>query len=151
MVNVTPVITASRSVSNLCPGTSVKLTSSAANSYLWNTADTTQSITAAAGSYYVVVNGGGIGDTSALVNVTYTSCGNPGSLSATDITAAAATLNWGKITCARRYQVQYRLSGTTTYSIISTSDTGTSYSLNGLSAPTTYQWQVRTVCADTLL
>ncbi|MES2389260.1 MAG: T9SS type A sorting domain-containing protein [Bacteroidota bacterium] len=53
----TPVITAGGSTS-FCEGGSVVLTSSATTGNIWNTGETTRSITASAGSYYVTaVNG----------------------------------------------------------------------------------------------
>lgn len=149
LVNVTPVITLSGPAARLCPGIPVTLISSPANNYLWNTGDTTQSITTnAGGSYYVVVNGGGQGNTSAAVDVSYRSCGNPGTLSSSDITPVSATLSWGKVSCAQNYEVRYRPSGTIAWSTLSTNDIAGFYSLGGLSASTTYEWQVRTVCSD---
>jgi hypothetical protein len=46
----TETISASPSATNNCPGTSVVLTAAAANSYSWNTGDSTQSITVTAGT-----------------------------------------------------------------------------------------------------
>lgn len=64
-----PVITANGSTS-FCAGGSVVLTSSAANTYLWSTGATTQSITvSASGNYTVTTNAGGCGGTSAVTAV----------------------------------------------------------------------------------
>lgn len=148
-VSVTPVITASGPVSNVCPGTPIMLTSSAANSYKWNTAATTQSITVTAGgSYYVVANGGGKGDTSLPVTVTYKGCGTPQALPATNISTTSANISWSATACSQRYKVQYRLSGTTAWNTLSTATAVASYNLTGLSASKTYQWRVSNVCAE---
>ncbi|MFC2176506.1 Ig-like domain-containing protein, partial [Bacteroidota bacterium] len=69
--NPVPVITASGPTA-FCDGDSVTLTSSVASSYLWNTSDTTQSITVyQAGSYTVsVVDANGCEGTSAVKKTT---------------------------------------------------------------------------------
>lgn len=76
-----------------------------------------------------------------------TSCGVPASLSATSITTAAATLNWGTVTGATSYNVQYRVVGATAWT--TSSSTTTSLAISGLTAATSYQFQVQAVCGAT--
>lgn len=73
------------------------------------------------------------------------SCGTPSGLSATNITQTSATLNWGSVSGATSYNLQWRISGGSwnTVNGIST----TSYGLSGLSAGTTYNFQVQAVCS----
>ena len=67
-------------------------------------------------------------------------------MTTTSILDTAATFNWTASSGATSYNVQYRRTGTTTWSTGST--TGTSYTVaSGLTAGTTYEWQVQTVCA----
>ena len=72
-------------------------------------------------------------------------CGVPGSLSATSITSAGATLGWGAVTGASSYNVQYRPTGTTTWT--SATATTNSKAVSGLTSSTSYEFQVQTVCS----
>ena len=78
------------------------------------------------------------------VPVTGGSCGTPASLSATSITQTAATLNWGIISGATSYNVQYRVSPAGAWTL--TTSTTNSKSVSGLTANTTYDYQVQAVC-----
>ncbi|HEX2899745.1 MAG TPA: GEVED domain-containing protein, partial [Bacteroidia bacterium] len=73
-----------------------------------------------------------------------TSCGNPASLSVSGITSSGATLNWGAVTGATSYNVQYKVNGGSTWT--TTTSTTNSRALTGLSASTAYNWQVQAVC-----
>ncbi len=79
-------------------------------------------------------------------NVTTSPCSVPTNLTTTNITSNSATLNWGGVTGAVSYGIQYRTSGSSTW-LTGTSTTG-SLSISGLSADSTYQWQVKTVCSS---
>ena len=94
-----------------------------------------------------VCTGGATSSFSASANFTTSAsaCAIPGTLSATGITTSAATLNWGVVTGATSYNVQYRQTGTTPWT--STSSTTTSVAISGLTAATTYEFQVQTVCS----
>ncbi|HYV92691.1 MAG TPA: M4 family metallopeptidase [Chitinophagales bacterium] len=72
-------------------------------------------------------------------------CGTPGGLNATAITSSSATLNWGSVSGATSYNVQYRVVGNATWT--STTSTTTSKAISGLAANTTYEFQVQTVCS----
>lgn len=73
-----------------------------------------------------------------------TTCGVPASLSATSITTTGATLNWGTVSGAASYNIQYRQTGTTTWTTVTS--TTTSRTISGLQATTTYEFQVQAVC-----
>jgi hypothetical protein len=139
-----PTITASGSVTNLCPVQTVKLTSSATSGNVWSTGATTRAITVKAAGTFAVTNSSGC--TSDSVKVTYLSCGNPTNLAAGSITATSATLSWSAIPCATSYIVNYRKKGTTAF----TPDTSATPSvvLTGLTAGTVYQWNVTAVCSS---
>lgn len=72
-------------------------------------------------------------------------CSIPGSLSSSNVTSSAANLSWASTGSGNSYDVRFRESGTTTWTVQNT--TGTSYALGGLNASTTYDWQVRSVCS----
>jgi hypothetical protein len=76
------------------------------------------------------------------------SCGTPSGLSATNITQTSATVNWGSVSGATSYNLQWKLSGASTWNTV-TGISGTSYGLSGLTAGTTYNYQVQAVCGST--
>ena len=146
-----PVITSSPDVTtNMCPGASVTLTSSTAARYLWSTGDSTKSInTDAAGSYLVTIyDGNGCSAKSAPKVVSYL-CPAPSDLAATNVTASSATLSWRNASCFAGYQMQYRVKGATSAKGVSTTDSLAA--ISGLTASTTYEWRVRTVCSNSPL
>lgn len=144
-----PIITASGSVNNVCPGKTVTLTSSAATAYLWSNGAPTQSIEVSeAGSYTVTITDDkGCQNTSDPTVVTYLGCNAPTGLAVSNITSSKARIRWNAVTCAIGYQYQYRKKGTLTWT--TTQLTGTSKTLNGLASSTTYQWRVLTGCQRT--
>jgi hypothetical protein len=73
-------------------------------------------------------------------------CGIAGSLTSGSVTTSAATLNWGAVTGATNYTLEYQLSTSTTYTAVA-AITGTSYSLSGLQSNATYNWRVKTNCS----
>lgn len=73
-------------------------------------------------------------------------CGTPGSLSASGITTTAATLNWAAVTGAISYTIQYKASAAATW--ITTTSTTNSKAITGLTASTTYQFQVQATCTS---
>jgi hypothetical protein len=75
-----------------------------------------------------------------------TTCPTPASLAASSITNTSATVSWAAASGATSYSLQYRASGATTWTTVS--QTATSKSLTGLTAGTTYQFQVQTVCSS---
>jgi len=76
---------------------------------------------------------------------TATTCGTPASLTSSSVTTTSATVSWGAVSGASSYNVQYRVNGTTTWTTVTS--TTNSRSLTGLTANTTYQYQVQAVCS----
>ena len=75
-----------------------------------------------------------------------TTCGVPSGQGASGITTSSATLSWGTVTNAVSYTVQYRATGTTGWTTVSTGST--SVNISGLNAATPYEWQNQTVCSS---
>ena len=132
---------------DLCPGTDVKLTSSAITNNFWNTVATTKSITVdSAAFYYVTVtNANACSTASDSVQVSYTTCGKPASPSTKGITATSAKFTWKHASCALKYRLQYRLADGGAFTSVTVSDTF--YTVNGLTPATKYQWKVQTICS----
>ncbi len=72
-------------------------------------------------------------------------CAVASGLSTTNITSSSATFNWGAVSGATGYNIQYRKTSTTTWT--SSSLTTTNVAVSGLTASTTYEFQVQTVCS----
>lgn len=75
------------------------------------------------------------------------SCGTPSGLNATGVTQTGATLNWSAVGGATSYNLQWKLSTSGTWTTVS-GLTATSYALSGLTAGTTYNYQVQAVCGS---
>ena len=75
-----------------------------------------------------------------------TTCAAPAGLTTSNIAATSATVNWTG-NGAASYNLQYKTNTATTWTTIST--TATSYSISGLVAATTYNFQVQSVCNAT--
>ncbi len=73
-------------------------------------------------------------------------CTTPSGLSASSITSSSATVNWGAVSDAVSYNLQYKTSAGSTWTTISGIAT-TSYNLTGLAESTTYNYKVQTVCS----
>lgn len=73
-----------------------------------------------------------------------TTCGVPASLSASSITSASAILNWGTVSGANSYNVRYKATASSTWT--NNTSTATSLSVSGLTASTSYEFQVQAVC-----
>jgi len=73
-------------------------------------------------------------------------CAAPANLAAGSLTSSSASLTWGAVSGATSYSVQYKLSTASTWTTVTT--TSASYSLTGLTANSTYNWQVRTTCSS---
>ena len=72
-------------------------------------------------------------------------CGTPVGFSVTSITSTSALVTWGTVSGALRYNIQYRVVGTSTW----TTDTSSSvtYAISGLSPSTNYEFQAQTLCS----
>lgn len=76
-----------------------------------------------------------------------TTCGVPGNLTATANSASAANISWSAASGASYYQLYYK-PATSYYWSSAIAVYGTAYSLTGLSANTTYNVRVRTICSS---
>jgi hypothetical protein len=75
-----------------------------------------------------------------------TTCSQPASLTSSSITSSSATLSWGAVSGATGYTLQVKPSTSTTWT--SYNVTSNSANVTGLTASTTYNWQVRTTCSS---
>lgn len=74
-----------------------------------------------------------------------TTCGVPTGLAASGITTSAATLNWGAVSGAVSYTVEWKLNSATTWTAVNASTN--TLTLTGLTAGTAYNARVRTNCS----
>jgi hypothetical protein len=74
-----------------------------------------------------------------------TACGVATGLTGTSITSSSATLDWNDVSGATSYNIQYRKTGSTTWT--STTSTTSSKAVSGLASSTSYEFQVQTVCS----
>lgn len=74
-------------------------------------------------------------------------CGVPAGLLANSITSTGATLNWGAVSGATSYNVQYKPVSSSVWTTITS--TTASKLISGLSASTSYYFQVQAVCSNT--
>ncbi len=72
-------------------------------------------------------------------------CNVPGTLSTGTIGNNSATFSWAAVSGAVSYGVQYRPTGTATWT--TATSTTTTYTASGLTAGTAYEWQVKTNCS----
>ena len=72
-------------------------------------------------------------------------CDAPTGMSTGSITQTTAVFSWTAATGAVSYNVQYRETGTSSWSSANTA--ATSYNASALTAGTGYEWQVQTVCS----
>jgi len=73
-------------------------------------------------------------------------CNTPAGLTSSSVTSSSATVSWGAVSGALSYNLQYKTSAASTWTTVS-GLTSTSYNLTGLTASTTYNYQVQTVCS----
>jgi hypothetical protein len=155
-VNANPLLTGSANTT-ICSGTTTTLTSGGATSYTWSpatglnaTTGVTVNATPTMSTTYTVTGTTSAGCTgNRTVAITVTSgCGIPTGLSAQNITGSSALISWSAQPCAVSYRLQYKKSGTTTWTTINPIPSA-SYSITGLSANTTYEYRIRTNCSST--
>ena len=78
---------------------------------------------------------------------TSSSCNTPTNLQTTNITTTSAVLDWSSVSGAISYNVMYRENGQSWDISYDINTSGANWS--GLSANTTYQWQVQSDCGST--
>jgi lipid-A-disaccharide synthase-like uncharacterized protein len=75
-----------------------------------------------------------------------TSCPAPSGLSTSNITSSSSTANWSAVSGAVSYDVDYKLSTSSSWINIANGTTSLSWQLLGLGASTLYDWRVRANC-----
>ena len=75
-------------------------------------------------------------------------CNAPSGLTATGITTSSATVGWTAVSGAVNYDVDYKLTSTSTWTNAATATTSTSVTISGMTQGTVYDWQVRTNCSS---
>ncbi|MBL7776053.1 MAG: T9SS type A sorting domain-containing protein, partial [Saprospiraceae bacterium] len=75
-------------------------------------------------------------------------CGTPSGLASSNVTTNSATVSWVGVSGATSYNLQWKVSTSSTWTTQS-GITATSYNLTGLSAGTTYNFQVQANCNGT--
>jgi Zinc carboxypeptidase/GEVED domain/Secretion system C-terminal sorting domain/Fibronectin type III domain len=68
------------------------------------------------------------------------------SLSASNITSSAATINWSAVASVNNYTVEYKLASSSTWIVANSAVTTTNYVLSGLTASTLYDYRVKANC-----
>lgn len=96
-------------------------------------------------SVAAVCANGGVGSASTYTATT-ASCTTPYNPSASGVTATGALISWTAGCNANSYELQYQISGSTTWNAIST--TNTSYQLTGLTPSKIYNYKMRTLCGS---
>lgn len=141
---------ASITASPACSGCTT-LTASAGSSYLWSTGSTSNSILACtAGTFSLIVTdyNGCISSASITLAAPVYSCPVPANPFTSNITTNSAQLGWGTNQCVIGYKVQYRVVGTTTWTVKDISSNTSFINLKGLKRSTTYEWRVRSKCTS---
>lgn len=72
-------------------------------------------------------------------------CNTPTGMNTTSVATTSATFNWTAAAGATSYNVRYKATAAATWT--TTTSATTSKSVTGLTAGTTYEWQVQTVCS----
>jgi phosphatidylinositol-3-phosphatase len=76
-------------------------------------------------------------------------CGIPAGLNATNISTTSASLNWTALSCAVRYDIQYRVTGTSTWT--AATSTTASLTVSSLTPSTQYEFQTSSVDAQNII
>jgi hypothetical protein len=74
-------------------------------------------------------------------------CGDPTGLTASSITNTSADVNWAAVSSAVSYDVDYKLTSSSTWTNAATATTATTVSLTGLIQGTAYDYRVRANCS----
>ena len=74
-------------------------------------------------------------------------CGDPTGLASSSITNTSATVGWTAVASALSYDVDYKLTSSSTWTNAATATTSTSVNIAGLTQGTVYNWRVRATCS----
>lgn len=91
----------------------------------------------------------GAGISSGYVSSTFSTpaqCSAPAGLNETVVTSSGATLNWNAVSGASTYDVEFKLSSSSTWLNAAQQTSSLSVTLTGLGAASSYDWQVRANC-----
>ena len=94
------------------------------------------------GSYFATAIGNNGTDANAGKSSTTSLAPIPQGVFATHIGTTTATIKWNHFSCVKFYTVEFRKQGTTTFTLRNTSGNKDSLNLTGLTANTTYEFQV---------
>jgi hypothetical protein len=97
------------------------------------------------GPYPAAAIQGAVDAASCLTSSCIPTCNATSGLSASNISTTSATLNWTTVSEASSYNIQYRPTGSSTWS--NTTSTTNSKAVTGLTLNTQYEFQVQTVCS----
>ncbi len=149
-----PALTVTPSAPTICPGGSKQITASGSTgTYAWLPAaglnTTTGPVvlaTPASTTTYTVTGTNANGCTAAKTSKVTVKCPVPNGLIAGNITGTTADLTWNLVSCAIGYKLEYRVTGTTNWTVIQINTNTAAYQLTGLSLSTSYEWKVVTKC-----
>ncbi|MEI7802072.1 MAG: fibronectin type III domain-containing protein [Bacteroidota bacterium] len=96
-------------------------------------------------SVAAVCASGSVGSASTYT-VTTASCTTPYNPVTSGVTATGAFISWTAGCNANSYELQYQISGSTTWNVVTT--TNTSYQLSGLTPSKIYYYKIRTLCGS---
>lgn len=74
-------------------------------------------------------------------------CNPPVAAAVSPLQAHQARLNWTKDSDALKYRIRWRAQGASSWTKLAKDSTWSRHWLTGLSAATTYEWQIKSVCA----
>jgi len=75
-------------------------------------------------------------------------CAAPTSSSESNLTNNSVRLNWGPVTGASSYRVEYKKNTDANWTVSTSATTSTNRTISNLSASTAYQWRVRSNCGN---
>ena len=82
-----------------------------------------------------------------LDNCTPALCGDATGLASSAITNTSATVSWTAVANALTYDVDYKLTSSSTWTNAATATASTSVNITGLTQGTVYDWRVRATCS----
>ena len=147
------------------PPCGLSITVTTTDATVYGASDGTASISVSGGFGSVTLNLNGA-DTTALSAGSYTvsatdaagctasttyvvseppNCIDPTNVTASNVGLTSATISWDAVSVTGKYDFRYREVGSSTWSTI-TNFLGTTYTLNGLSDGTDYEFEVRSMC-----
>jgi hypothetical protein len=88
----------------------------------------------------------GTGNSAAAQFTTAITCKAPTNLQTSSITSTSTTLTWNAITGATNYDIEFKLTSSSTWTVKATNYTSTTYNLTGLTSGQNYDWRVRSNC-----